>query len=343
MTFENAAVLWSLVAIPPVLLVLGFWGWHSKKEAMSLFPSAIRRQRFKQIEKYLTAGVLLALMIVALATPQISYYASAQVEKSGEIILLVDTTRSMAAQADMDSPNRIERVKGILLDIIEDLQDLGQVKFSLCGFNDITRSHVPMVGTEDYPYLKASINMLLDANSTPGSDTGFGLPIIQAIAKFSEGDHPKQIVILSDGEAFFWGTARVLESERENIEEAVSLAISQDINVYTVGVGEAEGARVPLFDDDGEFTGRYAPGGNNPDYIFYLHEELLQEIADRTGGEYYYEEDLSGLTDLLESNLDTVPMQQEDKEIKKYHSVAHWFLLAALPVWVILVRRHLLG
>jgi len=343
MTFENAAILWSLVALPPLLLVLGFWGWHYKKEAMSLFPSAIRKQRFKQIEKYLTAGVLLALLIVALATPQVSYYASAQAEKGGEIILLVDTTRSMAAQSDIDSPNGMERVREILIDIIEDMQDLGQVKFSLCGFNDITRSHVPMVGTEDYPYLKASINMVLDTNSTPGGDTGFGLPIIQAIAKFSEGDHSKQIVLLSDGEAFYWGKARVLESEREYIEEAISLAVSQGISVFTIGVGEEDGARIPLFDEEGEFTGSYAPGGKNPDYVFYLQEGLLTEIADRTGGEYYNENNLRGLTDLLESNLDTVTMQQEDKEIKLYHSVSHWFLLAALPVWVILVWRHLMG
>jgi len=343
MIFENPGAFWLLLALPPILFGLGFLGWRAKKEAITLFPLSLRRLRRKQIEKYAIAAVLMVLLIIVLAMPKVTYYAFAEPEKTGEIVLLVDTTRSMAARKDLDSPNSLEKVKPILYEIIQSMEELGQVKISLCGFNDIVRSHVPFVGIEDYPYLKASIKEVLDINSTPGSDTSLGRPIVDVIDKFSEGEHAKIIIMFSDGEPFYWGIARITDKERVYIDQAVGKVIEEGIKVITVGAGEPEGAKVPLYDDDGEFTGNYATAGKGIDHVFYLNEDVLKEISSRTGGEYFSEENIKGLTELIEENLDTVETEHVDKEVKVYHSIAHWFLLASLPVWVVFVRRHILG
>lgn len=344
MIFENPNLLWLLPALPLLLFGLGFWGWRKKKEAATLFPTVLRSLLKKQVEKYIIAGVLIALLIVVLALPKISYIAAVPEEKSGEIILLVDVSGSMAAQQEPDYPTRLDRIKPVLFDIIRSMEELGQVKISLCGFTDIARSHVPLVGKEDYPYLKESIKKVLDIYSAPGGSTSLGQPILDIAGKFSEGEKSKTIIMLSDGDPFYWGVARITDAERETIEQAVSTAIEEDIKVITVGFGEREGAKIPLYDDEGNFTGNYAQKEKGVSFTFYLQEDVLKEIAFRTGGEYFYEENLDGLTEFIEENLNLVDIDEVIEEQEEvYHYVAGWFLLASLPVWVVFARRHILG
>jgi uncharacterized protein YegL len=343
MNFENPGALWLLLALPPLLLGLGLWGWRAKKEAAAMFPLNLRRLMRKQVEKYIVAGVLMALLIVALALPKVTYYASAATEKTGEVVLLVDVSGSMAAQKDLDSPNRLERVKPILYEIIDSMEELGQVKISLCGFTSIARSLVPFVGKEDYPYLKESIRKVLDVYSTPGGGTSLGEPILDVADKFSIGDQAKLIILFSDGEPFVETKRGMTYRERDFIEQAVEKAVEEGIIIITVGVGEREGAKIPLYDSDEEFTGSYAIIQRGVDYISYLEKDNLEEIASRTGGEYFSEDNLGGLIELIKENLSPVNAEEVTKEVKVYRSIADWFLLASLPIWVVFARRHILG
>ena len=342
MIFENPGALWLLLALPPLLSGLGLWGWKAKKEIAVMFSLGLRRLRRKQVEKYIIAGVLMALLIVALALPKIAFTASATPEKSGEIALLVDVSASMAAQKDLDSPNRLERVKPILLyEIIDSMEELGDVKISLHGFSDIARSLVPFVGIEDYPYLKGSIKKVLDINSTPGKDTSLGQPILNVAGKFSQDEKVKIIILLSDGEAFIGWTRGIHETERGRIEEALKKAREEGIKVITVGVGELEGAKIPLYDEYGEFTGDYDKL-RGVDYISYLEEEGLKEIASRTEGDYFFENNREGLIEFIEENLTLATTGGITEEVEGYRYIAHWFVLGSLPIWVIFARNYLL-
>ena len=98
------------------------------------------------------AGIVMALLVVALALPKVAYTAPPVEQKSGEVILLVDTSGSMAAQSEPYASTRMDRAKPILLDIIENLEDFGQVKIGLFGFTDIARSHVPIIGVEAFSH-----------------------------------------------------------------------------------------------------------------------------------------------------------------------------------------------
>ncbi len=342
MIFENPSALWLLLALPPLLFGLGLWGWRAKKEIAVMFPLDLRRLRRKQTEKYIIAGVLMALLIVALALPKVAFSSFAAPEKTGEIALLVDVSASMAAQKDLDSPSRLERVKPILYEIIDRMEELGQAKISLHGFTNIARSHVPFVGKEDYPYLKESIKKVLDINSTPGKGTSLGQPILNVAGKFSIGQQTELIMLFSDGEPFVGGASGMTEYERAFIEQAVKRATEERIKVITVGVGEREGAKIPIRNPSGEFTGDYAKLQEG-DFISYLEEEGLKEIASGTGGKYFFEENLEGLTEFIKENLGSVNAEEVTKEVKVYRSIAHWFVLAALPLWVVFARRHLLN
>jgi Ca-activated chloride channel family protein len=325
-----------------LLFGLGLWGWRVKKEAAVLFLLNLRHLRRKQVERYIIAGVLMALLIVALALPEVAFSASAAKEKTGEIALLVDVSGSMAAQKDIDSPSRLERVKPCLYEIIDSMEDFGQVKISLSGFTNIARSLVPFVGKEDYPYLKESIKKVLNIYSTPGKGSSFGQPILDVEGKFSQDENVKIIIIFSDGEPFVGKARKMLEPERRAIEQAIRKAAEKGIRVITVGIGEREGAIIPLYDSYGEFTGEYSQL-LGVDYISYLEEDALKEIASRTGGEYFFENNRAGLIEFIKENLGSINAEQVDKEVKVYQSIAHWFLLASLPIWVVFARRHLLG
>ncbi|MBC8253510.1 MAG: VWA domain-containing protein, partial [Ardenticatenia bacterium] len=238
--------------------------------------------------------------------------------------------------------NRLERVKPILYEIIDSMEELGQVNISLHGFTNIARSHLPFVGKEDYPYLKESIKRVLDIYSTPGSGSSLGQPILNVAGKFSIGEQTKLIILFSDGEPFVGLTRGMTEYERAFIEQAVQKAVEEGIKVITVGIGEREGAKTPLFDAQGTFTGEYAKL-QGVDYVSYLEEEGLKEIASRTGGKYFLETDREGLIEFLEENLSLATPEGVTEEVKGYRSIAHWFLSGCLPIWVVFARRHLLN
>ena len=139
--------------------------------------------------------------------------------------------------------------------------------------------------------------------------------------------------------------------ERLYIDEAIEQAIEEDITIITGGVGEEAGAKIPLFNSDGEFTGEYSKLRKEAkgkiytsanDYVTYLEEEGLKEIANETGGEYYFETSLDGLNDLIAENLTAVNDMEFHREVINYLPINNWFSLATIPIWILFVKRHIL-
>jgi Ca-activated chloride channel family protein len=340
MVFERPWALWLLPAALLLPVLLGVWGWLVKHEAIALFRLDRRRLARQQIEKHMLAALLLALVVLAFAGPVLT--SAARIERrTGEVALLVDVTASMGARRNLDSPSMLQRAKPTLHDIVDRMETLGGVRVSLHGFTNMARSHVPFVGKEDYSYLRASIDRILAVNSTPGQGTGFGQPIIDVMGKFTPSEPAKLIVLFSDGEPFV-GVSRGLQGlERSAIEEAISRARAEGVKVFTVGVGEPQGAKLPVYDDDGQFSGEYAQL-HGEDMSFYLVEGGLRELASRTGGRYFGERDRRALIAAIEQSLATTTLEEVGEERRADQPIADCFLLAALPAWLLLARRHLL-
>jgi hypothetical protein len=248
----------------------------------------------------------------------------------------------MAARKDLHAPSSLEKVKPILKEIVDNLQELGGVRVALYGFTNMARSHVPFVGGQDYPYLRATIDKVLDIQSTPGSGSGFGRPILDVASKFSKDAGIKLIVLFSDGEAFVGVSRGMQGTERGLLEQAMTVTSLEKIRVVTVGVGEPKGARIPLFKEDGGFTGEYARL-HDADLYFFLKTESLKEIASRTGGRYYDGNDRQGLIRYIKENLDSAPFEEITGNTTEYRSISRWLILACLPLWAIIARRFLLG
>ena len=341
MRFENPGALWLLPALALLFLGSALWGWRAKKETAETFHLNLRRLRRRQVEKYVTAGVLMALLVLALALPKLPYSSARAPKAAGEIALLVDVTRSMAAQEDLGSPDRIERAKPILYEIIDRMEELGEVRISLHGFSNRARSLVPFVGKEDYRYLKVTIEKVLDTYATPGEGSSLGRSLSDVADKFSPDEKAKLIILLSDGEGFIGVTRGMHEAEGGWVDDALKKARELGIKVVTIGIGERDGAKIPLHNVEGESTGEYAKL-QGADYISYLEEDSLREIASRTGGRYFFEKNREGLIEFIEENLTSASAQEVTREVRGYRYIAHWFVLAALPIWVVFARNYLL-
>jgi len=341
MTFENPGLLWLFLVWPCLLAGLGLWGWVRKREVAETFRLSIRRLQTSQAAKYSMAAGLMALLVVAWALPKATFTSAKATKMTGEIALLVDVSASMAARKDLDSPSRLERVKPILYELIDRLEEMGEVKISLHGATSIARSLVPFVGEEDYPYLRESIRKLLDIQSTPGKGSSVGRPLLNLLDKFSKDEPVKLVIFVGDGEVFIAATPGMHEVERGWIEEAVEKAQLEGVTVITLGIGEKEGAKIPVFDTLGNFTGEYSKLQRS-DFVTHLQEDVLQEIAARTGGRYFSEQSQDELVAFVEENLSPVETGGVSEEIMDYRYIAHWFVLAALPIWVVFARHHLL-
>ncbi len=340
MSFEAPGAFWLFLALPFLLLGLGLWGWVTKKEIAETFRLNIRCLKRDQVVKYGLVAILMALLVVALALPQLAFPSVTTAKKTGEIALLVDVSASMGAQKDLDSASRLDRAKPILDEIVDRMEAMGGVKISLHGFTSIARSLVPFVGEEEYPYLRESIKKVLDIQSVPGTGSSLGRPILNLVDKFPDSEGVKLIVLVSDGEAFLGITRGVQDVERGWTDEAIQKATEKGIKVIAVGIGEADGARVPLYDPKGNFTGEYQKL-QGVDYVTYLEEDGLREIASRTGGQYFSEQEQEELLTYIEDHLSPAAMADVPEETIDYRYIAHWFLFVALPVWIVLARRYL--
>jgi Ca-activated chloride channel family protein len=341
MTFANPGALWLLLLLPVLLFGLGLSGWVAKKGIAELFQLNLRRLGRNHVKKYVMAAVLATLLIGALALPELPFSSFAIPGKTGEIILLVDVSVSMGAKKDPNDLNRLERVKPILYDIINRMEDLRGVRLSLHGFTSIARSHVPFVGQEDYGYLRESIKKVLDINSTPGQGSALGLPLINVAGKFSKEQKAKLVILFGDGETFLTTTTNWIDSSFP-VATAIRRAREEGIKVITVGFGEREGAKIPLYNMDGAFSGEYVKV-QGVDHVSHLKEEGLKEIASQTGGRYFSEKNLKGLIDLIKENLGSATAEEVVGTVKVHRSVAHWFVLVALLILVVFSRRHLLN
>ena len=115
----------------------------------------------------------------------------------------------------------------------------------------------------------------------------------------------KVVILLSDGVS----NAGVISPS-----EAVSFAKSNNIQVYTIGLG-SEGKTVLGYD----FFGR-------PQYAE-LDEDTLRAIAEQTGGKYFRSVDIKTLNEIYQNISTDIKREKEETNIKD------WFFVFALGIF----------
>jgi Ca-activated chloride channel family protein len=234
-------------------------------------------------------------MIIGFADPHIPLE---QTKEGVNVVLVIDVSGSM--QAEDYPPNRLESAKRsaeILLDSLQPKDNAGIVTFETGA---TTAAYLS-------PYKDKVIEKLRDISPRDGKTAiGDGLSLGIDMAT-SVPNKQKVVILLSDGVS----NAGVITPR-----EAIAFAKSNDIQVYTIGLGSEN--KVILGYD---FFGRaqYAE----------LDETTLKAIAENTGGKYFKSIDSETLENIYKNISKDIKREQEDTSIKD------WFFMASLGLFLV--------
>ncbi|MCP4266909.1 MAG: VWA domain-containing protein [Candidatus Brocadiaceae bacterium] len=273
MKYENINYLYYLLPIVFIMAFAYILFYKNKQNAIKKFVQAelmdsIVASVSKRKQKIKAVFVITALLFImfSLVQPKWGYHWE-DVERRGiDIVVAVDTSRSMLA--DDIKPDRLQAAKREINDLIKivDGDRVGLVAFAGTAF-----LQCPL--TLDY----GAFNLFLDdlnTNLIPVGGTSFGEAIKKSMSAFSSKlKKHKAIVLITDG-----------EDHQGNAMEMAKAAKEQGIVVYTVGVGKKEGAYIKLKDGRGNET--LLKDREGKVVKSRLDEVLLNKIALETGGAY---------------------------------------------------------
>jgi Ca-activated chloride channel family protein len=317
MSFAHPEWLNALIAAP-VLAGLLVFGARRRRRALVEFTGA----RFSEAlapggswRKGLLKGALrvaaFVLVVTAIAGPQFGSHL-VKVEREGiDLVIALDASLSMLAE-DM-KPNRLERAKQEIVDLIQGLKGdrVGLVVFAGDAF-------VLCPLTVDYD---AALMLAQTADVTMVSEPGtaVGAAIEKSASLFAEGSKADRVIILvTDGE----------DHEGDPVAQAKK-ASEKGIRIYTIGIGNPGGELIPIRGTDGTVTG-YKKDESGETVLSRLDEGTLQSVARAAGGQY-----LPATREGLElkviyreiSGMEKAAIKGEFLEKKKDRFV--WFLGAA--------------
>lgn len=269
MIFGQPQLLWLLLLVPAGA-ALAAWLWRRRLAADAAWASRglwsrLRPAYVPRRIAFSVACLAIALLGTALALARPRWGSGTQqVERKGvDVVFLVDSSLSMAAR-DV-SPSRLFVAKALVRRMVRAMPG----------------NRVGLVQTEGAGLVLAPLtldggvlDLLLDTIEPgslpiPGTELAPGLET--ALRLFGEGGEKHRVlVVLSDGEDHGGG-----------IEERIALLKDNGVVVHALGIGTAEGSRIPIpgtldfkRDEDGSFV------------LTRLHEETLESLARATRGSY---------------------------------------------------------
>jgi Ca-activated chloride channel family protein len=272
--FEAPAWLFALAALP-ALVAAELWLGRRDQDRLSrlvsrpLWGKVVRRPDGRWRVARLVLLVLGAAgVIVALARPQWGIVRE-KVEREGvDVVLLLDTSGSMAT-ADV-APSRFFLARQALLQLIARLEG---DRFALVAFEGEAYPLVPLTLDAD------ALGLFLETvepGIVPAPGTSLGVGLAKGLEAFVDAERRNKVmVVVSDGED--------LEGE---VEAAVSKAKESGVVVHAVGVGTEGGQPVPEVDAEGNVRG-YKRDEGGAAVVSRLNMATLEAIAGGTGGKAF--------------------------------------------------------
>ena len=268
----------------------------------------------------LLRSAALSLLIIALARP-INVSSESEATTEGiDIVLSMDISGSMLAR-DFQ-PDRLTAAKSLASEFVANRTG---DRISVVAFAGEAFTQVPL--TPDQATVTTMLSRLRSGIIEDGTAIGNGLAT--AINRLREsGAKSKVVILLTDG---------VNNSGQISPVTAAEIARNLGIKVYTIGVGSRGNAPYPAVDMFG-----------NQSFVMAeveIDEELLQGIAETTGGEYFRAENNEALSNIY-AQID----QMEKSEVLVTNYIHHeelfigWLLLGIALLGIeFLIRRIVLN
>lgn len=260
----------------------------------------------------------LALVVLALAAAA-PRWGREVVRVSGQgsdIVLLFDVSLSMSVE-DVP-PSRLEEAKREARVLLDGLTGDRVAVVAFAG-DAVVLSPLSL----DYSATRLLVESLAPGMlSEPGSDLAKGLRAAQQI--LGRGTPSQQaIVVFTDGEDLERGGAG-----------AATLLARRGLRVFAVGVGTPGGQVVPLTDEVGRVVGVKQQPNGQP-VVSRLDEQLLRDVARRTGGAYFEASHPGGEVARLRRAVARVERGRREGRLGTRPVERFWWLAAA--AWLCLV------
>ncbi len=269
--------MWLLFVVPTLLVPAYAWCFWRKAAALRILADNEMLKKINtsvSLKKQIFKALLLVLGFVsitlALTEPKWNPQVQQIKRKGRDIAILLDTSRSMLAE-DI-KPNRLERSKIAIRDLLEALQG---DRISIVTFAGNSTVKCPL--TQDYAFVRMALTDI-STESTGRGGTVIGDAIRKATTEVFDRQSRefKDIILITDGEEH--------EGEESFPVQAAEKAAEEGIRIIAIGLGdEDQGARIPI-------TG--ANGGKT--FLIYDGKEVwsklagdkLREIVFPTGGRF---------------------------------------------------------
>jgi Ca-activated chloride channel homolog len=261
-----------------------------------------RRRRWRMVLRI----VALALIAIALADPKWGFHWQEVKRKGIDLIVAVDTSRSMLA-TDV-KPNRLERAKLAVMDLVDKLHGdrVGLVAFAGTAFLEC-----PL--TIDYAAFERSLRAV-EVGLIPRGGTSLTRAIETGLQGFDahEGRH-EALIIITDG-----------EDHEGNAEDTAKKAAEDGVKIYTVGIGTTEGDLLPLA------GGGFVKDRHGQVVKSRLDEDTLEKIALASGGAYVHGSGASmGLDELFRDHIDKMEKREVASDLERRYEDRFQIPLAA--------------
>jgi len=318
MTFAHPEMLWLLAAAVPLLAWFLVWAWRKKQALIREFVQSrllaqltvgvsARRQKIRLT----LLGTAVALLLLALARPQLGFAWEEVHQRGLDILVAIDTSRSMLA-TDV-APNRLARAKLAALDLMRAARAdrLGLIAFAGTAF-----LQCPL--TLDDNAFSESVNYL-DVSTIPQGGTALAEAINTAVRAFKEsGDNHKILVLFTDG-----------EDHEAGVMEAAARAAEAEILVFPVGVGTLEGDRLRVVDEQGKTT--YLSDADGKTVVSKLNMQLLEQVAAKTKGDFLKLGGADPMKLLYDARLAPLPRSENATRLfRQYYERFQWPLGLAI-------------
>lgn len=259
-----------------------------------------------KISKYL----LLTVLIIAMARPRSFTISQDNDDSKGiDIMLSVDVSYSMLAR-DLE-PDRITALKNIAIKFIEKrpADRIGLVTYAGEAF-----TKVPV--TSDHAVVIDELKNLNQLELPQGTAIGEGLSVAVSHLRNSKAKS-KIIILMTDG-------VNTIENALP-AQVGSQLAKSNDIKVYTVGIGTNGFALMPTATDifgDLVFT----------ETEVLIDEPVLREIAKTTGGKYFRATSNQSLEEVYDEINQLEKSEFKTTKLYNYQEYFRLFLWIALGI-----------
>lgn len=311
-----------------LLIPLILWLWERIRNRPVIFKYSLQSRLaplFRRVDSKLLGInsflIYLAMicLIVGLARPQWGRSQTEVMSEGVDIMLAIDASGSMAAmdfKLDRRAVNRLTVVKKVVTNFIRK-QEADRVGMVIFGEHGYTQSPLTM----DYNVLIQLLNHIRIGIAGEGTAVGDGLALSVKRLKDAPGKS-KVVILLTDGRN---------NSGKISPEKAAKIAKTLDIKVYTIGIGTQGPVPFP----------QKSTFGRHLVYVnLDLDQDTLENIAQITGGKYFYAAD----TRKLEAIYEEINKLEKTKvKVRHYEIYEEWYPYFVLAGGCLLILQFLLS